>query len=221
MCQSPDYEAPYTTIAYYRQPHFDGSKPGEYFVNTYKPETRPRYEAEVLAFHEAIPGHHLQIAISHERSQLPAFRKFGGNTAFSEGWALYTERLAAEMDLYSGPLDRMGMLSYDAWRASRLVVDTGIHAMGWTRKRAETFMLEHTALAANNIRNEVDRYISWPGQALAYKVGQLEILRLRARAKAGLGNRFDIRKFHDRVLENGAVTLPVLADQIERWINAK
>jgi uncharacterized protein (DUF885 family) len=217
----PDYEAPFTTIAYYRQPHADGSKPGEYFLNTYKPETRPRFEMRVLTYHEAIPGHHLQIAISQERNELPAFRRHGGSTAFSEGWALYTERLSDEMELYGGDLDRMGMLSYDAWRAARLVVDTGIHAKGWTREQAERYMLEHTALAEANIRNEVDRYIVWPGQALAYKVGQLEILRLRAKARAALGDRFDIKAFHDAVLENGAVTLPVLADQIRRYIAAQ
>ena len=221
VVEIPEYEAPYTTIAYYRAPHYDGSKPGEYFINTYKPEVRPRFEMQVLAYHEAIPGHHLQLAISQERSRLPAFRRFGGNTAFVEGWALYTERLAAEMELYTGDLDRMGMLSYDAWRASRLVVDTGLHALGWTREQAETFMLEHTALTRANIENEVDRYISWPGQALAYKVGQLEILRLRELARTALGDAFDIKRFHDVVLQNGAVTLPVLADQVNAWIAAR
>jgi uncharacterized protein (DUF885 family) len=217
----PDYEAPYTTIAYYQQPHADGSKPGEYFINTYKPEVRPRFEARVLAYHESIPGHHLQIAISQERSELPAFRRFGGSTAFVEGWALYTERLAGEMGLYATDLDRIGVLSYDAWRASRLVVDTGIHAMGWTRARAEKFLREHTALTETNIVNEVDRYISWPGQALAYKVGQLEILALRARAKKALGDRFDIKAFHDVVLGSGAVSLPVLRANVETWIAAR
>ncbi|HWM87958.1 MAG TPA: DUF885 domain-containing protein, partial [Kofleriaceae bacterium] len=217
----PDYEAPFTTVAYYREPHFDGTKPGEYFINTYKPEVRPRFEMQALTFHESIPGHHLQIALGQEQPGLPAFRRFLGSTAFVEGWALYTERLAEEMKLYSGDLDRMGMLSYDAWRASRLVVDTGIHAMGWTRAEAEAFMREHTALTEENIRNEVDRYISWPGQALAYKVGQLEIVRLRREAEKALGSGFDLRRFHDRVLENGAVTLPVLAAQIARWIEAE
>ena len=217
----PDYEAPYTTIAYYRPPHPDGSKPGEYFINVHRPETRPRFEAEVLAFHESIPGHHLQIAISQELQALPAFRKHAGMTAFVEGWGLYTERLSGEMGLYSGDLDRMGMLSFDAWRAARLVVDTGIHAMGWTRERAVKFMLEHTALAENNIRNEVDRYIVWPGQALAYKLGQLFILELRARAEKELGNRFDIKAFHDTVLGAGAVTLPMLDARVTAWIKAQ
>jgi uncharacterized protein (DUF885 family) len=214
----PDYEAPFTTIAYYREPHFDGSKPGEFFINTYRPETRPRYEMRVLGFHESIPGHHLQIALGQEQDQLPAFRRFLGSTAFVEGWALYTERLSDEMGLYESDLDRMGMLSYDAWRGARLVVDTGIHVKGWTRAQAERFLREHTALTEENIVNEVDRYISWPGQALAYKVGQLEIFRLRREAEGALGSKFDLKGFHDVVLGSGAVTLPVLADNVSRWM---
>ncbi|MEM9488748.1 MAG: DUF885 domain-containing protein, partial [Myxococcota bacterium] len=214
----PAYEAPFSTIAYYRQPHYDGSKPGEYVVNTYKPETRPRYEFQALSFHEAVPGHHLQIAISIERADLPAIRRFSYNTAYGEGWALYSERLADELGLYNGDLDRMGMLSYDAWRASRLVVDTGLHAMGWTRKQAEQLMRERTALALNNIVNEVDRYIAWPGQALAYKVGQLEIFRLRQWARDQLGSAFTLAGFHDAVLAQGSVNLPILAEQVAAWV---
>jgi uncharacterized protein (DUF885 family) len=197
------YEAPYSTIAYYRGPHYDGSKPGEYFVNTYKPETRPRFELEALTWHESIPGHHLQIALAQEAGALPMFRRLGGSTAFIEGWALYTERLAEEMGLYSADLDRIGKLSYDAWRASRLVVDTGIHALGWTRAQAETYMREHTALTDVNISN---------------KVGQLEILKLRAEAEAKLGARFDLKGFHAAVLGAGAVTLPVLDDRVHAWM---
>ncbi len=211
------YEAPNSTIAYYRQPAPDGSRPGYYMINTYKPETRPRYEAEALAFHEAIPGHHLQIAIAQELTGVPEFRKHQGTTAFVEGWALYTERLADEMGLYSGDLDRIGMLSYDAWRACRLVVDTGLHAMGWSRQQAIDYMLANSVLAENNIVNEVDRYLTWPGQALAYKVGQLEILKLRDEGKRRLGARFDIKGFHDAVLRNGAVALPVLREQVEAY----
>ncbi len=218
MREIPDYEAPFSTIAYYRQPHYDGSKPGEYFVNTYKPETRPRYELEALTWHESIPGHHLQIAIAQELGALPAFRKLDGSTAFVEGWALYTEVLAEEMGLYSSDRDRLGKVSYDAWRASRLVVDTGIHALGWTRQQAESFMREHTALTPINISNEVDRYIGWPGQALAYKVGQLEILRLRREAQEKMGNKFDLKAFHAVVLGAGAVTLPVLEQRVHAWI---
>jgi uncharacterized protein (DUF885 family) len=218
--QVPDYEAPYTTIAYYRPPPGNGEKPGVYYVNTYAPETRPRYEAEVLAFHESIPGHHLQISIAQELPGLPAFRRHMGMTAFVEGWGLYSERLADEMGLYSGPLDRMGMLGFDSWRAARLVVDTGIHANGWSRAEAERFMKENTPLAENNIRNEVDRYINTPGQALAYKTGQLEILRLRAIAEERLGDAFVLSEFHDAVLGGGAVTLPMLERQVELWMGS-
>ena len=214
----PDYEAPDSTIAYYREPAADGSRPGRYFVNTFEPATRPRYEAEVLAFHEAIPGHHLQIAIAQELEALPRFRRHSGSTAFVEGWALYTERLCDEMGLYTGDLDRMGMLSYDAWRASRLVVDTGLHFFGWSRDEAIEYLLDNTLLAANNVENEVDRYIAWPGQALAYKLGQREILALRAQAQAALGAGFRYPEFHDRVLANGAVTLGSLRGVIASWL---
>jgi len=214
----PEYVAPFTTIAYYRRPAADGTRPGTYFINTYAPETRPRYDAEVLAYHEGIPGHHLQLAIAQELTEIPEFRKYQGATAFVEGWALYTERLADEMGLYTDDRDRLGVLSFDAWRASRLVVDTGIHAFGWTREQAIEYMLENTLLAENNVENEVDRYISWPGQALAYKLGQREIMRLRDQAKEVLGPDFEIKTFHDRVLENGAVSLAVLATIIEEWL---
>jgi uncharacterized protein (DUF885 family) len=212
----PPHEEKHSTIAYYREPAADGARPGQYYVNTYAPETRPRYEAETLAFHESVPGHHLQIAIAQELEGLPAFRRFGGTTAYIEGWGLYTERLSEEMGLLSGETDRFGVLSFDAWRASRLVVDTGIHALGWTRQQAIDFMAAHTALGENNIGNEVDRYIAWPGQALAYKLGQLELLRLRAEAGDRLGDRFDIRVFHDAVLEGGALPLPALREAVER-----
>ncbi|HEU0031302.1 MAG TPA: DUF885 domain-containing protein [Kofleriaceae bacterium] len=218
MREIPAHEAPFTTIAYYRQPHYDGSKPGEYFVNTYKPETRPRFELEALTWHESIPGHHLQIALAQELGEMPLFRKLEGSNAYVEGWALYTERLADEMGLYSSDLDRIGKLSYDAWRSSRLVVDTGIHAMGWTRAQAEDFMRQHTALTDVNISNEVDRYIGWPGQALSYKVGQLEIFKLRAEAEAALGAQFDLKAFHAVVLGAGAVTLPILDERVRGWI---
>lgn len=213
--ETPAYAAPFSTVAYYQQPHYDGTKPGEYYVNTYKPETRSRFELEALSWHEAIPGHHLQIALAMELGALPAFRKLDGSTAFVEGWALYTERLADEMGLYSSDLDRIGKISFDAWRGSRLVVDTGIHHFGWTRAQAEAYMLEHTALTPINIGNEVDRYIGWPGQALAYKIGQLEILRLRAAAETS--PRWDLKQFHEVVLGAGAVTLPVLAARVAAW----
>jgi uncharacterized protein (DUF885 family) len=215
------HEAKHSTIAYYREPAADGSRPGSYYINTSEPETRPRYEAEVLAFHEAVPGHHLQIAIAQELDDLPTFRRLSGPTAYIEGWGLYSERLSAEMGLLSGDMDRFGILSFDAWRACRLVVDTGLHAMGWSRDRAIAFMVEHTALAENNIANEVDRYLAIPGQALAYKLGQLEILRLREAARTALGARFDIRAFHDAVLGQGAVGLPTLHTVIEGWIDER
>lgn len=212
-----EHEEKHSTIAYYRQPAADGSRPGRYCINTSAPETRPRYEAEALAYHESIPGHHLQIAIAQELEGIPEFRRNSGVTAFVEGWGLYSERLADEMGLYSSDLDRMGMLSYDAWRACRLVVDTGMHAMRWTRAKAIEFMLENTALAENNIVNEVDRYIAWPGQALAYKTGQLEMIRLRQEVKGQLGERFDIREFHDALLGDGAVPLKALREIVERY----
>jgi uncharacterized protein (DUF885 family) len=210
------HEEEHSTIAYYRDPSPDGSRPGRYHVNRSHPETRPRYEAEALAFHEAVPGHHLQVALAQERDGLPAFRRHSLSTAYVEGWGLYAERLADEMGLYSGDLDRIGIASFDAWRASRLVVDTGMHALGWSRSRAITFMTEHTALGLNNITNEVDRYIGWPGQALAYKVGQLEILRLRSEAQARQGEAFDIRRFHDAVLGPAPLPLAVLRRVVER-----
>jgi uncharacterized protein (DUF885 family) len=210
------HEEEHSTIAYYRDPATDGTRPGQYFVNRSHPETRPRYEAEALAFHEAVPGHHLQVALAQERTALPAFRRHSLSTAYVEGWGLYAERLADEMGLYSADIDRIGIASFDAWRASRLVVDTGMHAFGWPRTRAIAFMTEHTALGENNIANEVDRYISWPGQALAYKVGQLELLQLREAAQARQGARFDIRRFHDAVLGPAPLPLAVLRRVVER-----
>ena len=181
-------------------PRIDGSRPGTYYVNTYEPETRARYEVEALAFHESVPGHHIQIAIAQELTGLPEFRKHAGVTAFIEGWGLYAEGLADELGLYKGGVERLGQLNFDAWRACRLVVDTGIHALGWSRQRAIAFFEDNAILAKDNIVNEVDRYIAWPGQALAYKLGELEIRKLRAQVQARLAARFDMRAFHDRLL---------------------
>jgi uncharacterized protein (DUF885 family) len=216
----PTHSQEHQTIAYYAWPALDGSRPGRYYINLFAPETRPRYEAEALAFHEAVPGHHLQIAIAQELPGLPAFQRALGSTAFAEGWGLYTERLSDEMGLYSGDMDRFGILSFDAWRAGRLVVDTGMHALGWTRQQAIDFLKAHTALGENNIVNEVDRYIVMPGQALAYKTGQLEILRLRDEARSRLGSSFDIKAFHDTVLGSGAVSLPILRELVGDWVDA-
>jgi uncharacterized protein (DUF885 family) len=215
----PDYLAADAPAAYYFPPAPDGSRPGEYNVNLHEPTARGRAETASIAFHEAIPGHHLQLAIATERTDLPAFRRLSwGHTSFVEGWALYTERLADEMGLYESDLDRLGMLASDSWRACRLVVDTGLHALGWTRQQAVDFMVEHAPVSREEIVVEVDRYIAIPGQALAYKVGQREILRLRADAQAALGTGFDIRAFHDVVLGGATVSLRVLRARVARWL---
>ncbi|MDX1690365.1 MAG: DUF885 domain-containing protein [Acidimicrobiia bacterium] len=216
----PEVGAEDQTIAYYMPPAPDGSRPGIHFINTHDPTSRTRFESEALAFHESVPGHHLQIALAQEMEQLPEFRKHALATAYVEGWGLYTERLADEMGLYSSPLERMGILSFDSWRACRLVVDTGMHAKGWSRDRAIEYMTANSPQAPNNIRNEVDRYIGYYAQALAYKIGQREILRLRDEAKEALGDRFAIQDFHDTVLTTGPVPLTVLGDVVRSWVNA-
>jgi uncharacterized protein (DUF885 family) len=212
------YEAEDAVLGYYQPAAADGSHPGVHWLNTSAPETRTRYEYEALAFHESVPGHHLQFALAQELEELPRFRRFGYVTAFSEGWALYTERLADEVGLYSGDLERFGMLSFDSWRACRLVVDTGLHAFGWSRDQAIDYMLANSALTRTNIENEVDRYVADPGQALAYMVGRLELVRLRELARARLGGRFDLRAFHDLVLGSGGVPLTVLAEVVEEHL---
>jgi uncharacterized protein (DUF885 family) len=214
----PDYLAADAPAAYYSPPAPDGSRPGEYFVNLHEPTKRGRAETASIAYHEAIPGHHLQLAIASERTDLPAFRRLSwGHTAFVEGWALYTERLADDMGLYQTDLDRLGMLASDSWRACRLVVDTGLHALGWTRQQAIDFMNAHAPVSREEIVVEVDRYIGMPGQALAYKVGQREILRLRDEARAKLGPGFDIKAFHDAVLGGATISLRVLRDRVASW----
>lgn len=214
----PDYLAADAPAAYYMPPAPDGSRPGEYYVNLHEPTKTGRAETASIAFHEAIPGHHLQLAIASERVDLPAFRRLSwGHTAFVEGWALYAERLAGEMGLYRTDLDRLGMLASDSWRACRLVVDTGLHAMGWTRQQAIDFMVEHAPVPKDEIVAEVDRYIGMPAQALAYKVGQREILRLRAETETRLRGNFSITGFHDVVLGAATVSLPVLAERVRAW----
>lgn len=217
----PDYLAPKTTTAYYSQPSGDGKRAGFYYVNTYNLPSRPLYQLEALSLHEAVPGHHLQLAIQQELEGLPPLRKFNGFTAFVEGWALYAERLGKEVGFYEDPYSDYGRLSMEMWRACRLVVDTGMHYMGWTRQRAIQYMADHTALSLHNITAEVDRYISWPGQALAYKTGEIAIRTLRKSAEEQLGDSFDIREFHDAVLENGSVPLDTLDELITNWIEAK
>jgi uncharacterized protein (DUF885 family) len=209
------YEAKDAVLGYYQPPAADGGRPGVHWLNTSAPGTRTRYEYEALAFHESVPGHHLQFARAQELEELPRFRRFGYVTAFSEGWALYTERLADELGLYSGDLERFGMLSFDSWRACRLVVDTGMHAFGWGRDQAIDYLLANSALTRTNIENEVDRYVADPGQALAYMVGRMELVRLRRRTADRQGGRFDLRAFHDLVLGTGGVPLAVLAEAVD------
>ncbi|MBT5599161.1 MAG: DUF885 domain-containing protein [Planctomycetaceae bacterium] len=217
----PAYIAPKTTTAYYQPPPASGKLAGQYFLNTYNLKSRPLYELEALSLHEAVPGHHLQIALQQELVELPSFRKYSGFTAFVEGWALYAERLGLEVGFYKDPYNNFGRLSYEMWRACRLVVDTGIHYQGWTRERAIDYMIQNTSLSQHNIVAEVDRYIAWPGQALAYKMGELKIRELREKAAIQLGARFDIREFHDAVLRYGAVPLPILETNINKFIEEK
>jgi uncharacterized protein (DUF885 family) len=215
----PNHLAPTSTSAYYFLPAGDGTTAGFYYVNTYDLKSRPLYEYEALSLHEAVPGHHLQLAFQLELSGVPPFRKWGETTAFIEGWALYAERLGLEMGFYRDPYSNYGRLIYEMWRAARLVVDTGLHAMGWSRQQAIDYLAENTALSLLNIANEVDRYISWPGQALAYKIGELKIRALRQQAEAKLGPRFDLREFHEVVLRNGGIPLNVLEKNVEEWTN--
>ncbi len=214
----PDEEAPDTTTAYYMRPAIDGSRPGWYYVNLYQPEVRPKFEMEVLSVHESVPGHHLQISLAQELTGLPEFRRNGGFTAFIEGWGLYSERLGYDMGLYKDPYSRYGQLVYDMWRAVRLVVDTGIHYFGWSRQKAIDYFIANAAKSEADIINEIDRYIGWPGQALAYKIGQMKMLELRGEAETALGEDFDIRTFHDHMLSAGALPLDILERRMDVWL---
>jgi len=214
----PENIAPDTTTAYYNSPAADGSRPGYYYVNLYRPEVRPKYEMEVLSIHEAVPGHHLQIALQMEMQEMPNFRKYSGFTAFTEGWGLYSERLGYEMGFYKDPYSKFGALTYDMWRAVRLVVDTGMHYKGWTRQQAIDFFKDNAAKKEADIINEIDRYISWPGQALAYKIGQLKMLELRQKSEQALGDDFDVKAFHDALLAGGAVPMEILETRMNRWL---
>lgn len=218
----PETSAPNTTTAYYQPMSSDGSRPGFYYVNLYKPEARPKWEMEVLTTHESVPGHHLQLALQYENSAgVPMIRRISDFTAYVEGWGLYAESLGEQVGLYTDPYQKFGQLTYDMWRAVRLVVDTGLHSEGWTRQQAIDFFKANAPKSELDITNEIDRYIAWPGQALAYKVGQLKIFELRDAAKQALGANFDIREFHDVVLSTGAVPLSVLDRTVRDWIAAK
>jgi uncharacterized protein (DUF885 family) len=214
----PDYLAPKYTSGRYNGAPIDSTQPGQYWVNTYALDTRPLYQLEALTFHEAVPGHHLQIALSREATGVPDFRRFSYLSAFGEGWGLYSEWLGKEAGFYTDPYSDFGRLTWAMWRACRLVVDTGVHAKGWTRRQMMDYMASNTALSLHEVETETDRYISWPGQALSYRIGYLTIRELRARAEKALGERFDVRLFHDAVLAQGAVPLPVLERQIDRFI---
>lgn len=217
----PAYAAPSATTAYYEEGSMDAGRPGFFAANTYKLEARPKWEMEALSMHESVPGHHLQISLSQELENVPKFRRFGGYTAFLEGWGLYSESLGTEMGFYKDPYSHFGQLTYEMWRAVRLVVDTGMHVFGWDRQKAIDFFKANTSKTDQDIVVEIDRYINDPGQALAYKIGELKIKELRKYATNQLGDKFDIREFHDHVLGNGAVPLSVLEKQIHEYVAAK
>jgi len=215
----PMESAPFTTTAYYNAP--SEGRPGYYYANLYMPEVRPKYEIPVLSVHEAVPGHHHQISLAQEMENVPNFRKYLSITAFVEGWGLYSEQLGESMGIYDDPYDKFGQLTYDMWRAVRLVVDTGMHYKGWSRDDAVNLFLENTAKTEQDINNEVDRYIAWPGQALAYKIGQLKIMELRDKSKEALGEDFDIKDFHDHILSFGSIPLSILEEKVDEFIEAK
>jgi uncharacterized protein (DUF885 family) len=217
----PDAIAPSQTTAYYDPGSLPAGRPGHMYANTYRLDARPRWEMEALTLHEAVPGHHLQISIAQELQDMPEFRRHSSYTAFVEGWALYAESLGEEMGFYADPYAKFGQLTYEMWRAVRLVVDTGLHAMGWTREQAIDYFRANAPKTEQDIIVEIDRYIVWPGQALGYKIGQMKIAELRGDATRALGARFDVRRFHDVILEEGAVPLDLLERRVRGWVDER
>jgi uncharacterized protein (DUF885 family) len=205
--------------AFYEQPSADGSRPGAYYLNTFNMKDQPIYQMEALAYHEGIPGHHMQVAIAQELENIPKFRKYNGNTAYDEGWALYSEWIPKEIGLYQDPYSDFGRLANEVFRAARLVVDAGIHYKKWSREQALAYFLANTPNSEGDCKKEIERYIVWPGQATGYKIGMMKIQSLRREAQDALGDKFDVRQFHDLVLKNGALPMSLLAEQIRNWID--
>ena len=221
MREIESFRAPSSPVAYYNPSPEDGTRPGYYYLNTCAPKQRLRFTLEALTYHEAVPGHHLQMALDQENTALPKFRRYGHYTAYVEGWALYAEKLGYELGGYRDSYARFGQLTFEMWRACRLVVDTGLHDKGWSRRQAIDYLSEHVSLAPIDIEAEVDRYISWPAQALAYKIGELRVSQLRREAEKQLGDRFDLRAFHDAMLSGGAMPIDMLEKRMREWIAAQ
>jgi len=217
----PSFAEKSQTTAYYQPGSVQAGRPGWFYANTYALETRPKWEMEALTLHEAVPGHHLQISLAQEMADAPEFRKHGGYTAFVEGWGLYSESLGPELGMYNDAYMKFGQLTYEMWRAVRLVVDTGMHSKGWTRQKAIDYFLANASKNEHDVTVEIDRYIVWPGQALAYKIGERKLKELRAYATKELGDKFDVRQFHDQVLDNGALPLDILERRVKEWVASR
>ena len=217
----PSYAEKSQTTAYYQPGSMEAGRPGYYYVNTYDLKSRPKWEMEPLTLHEAVPGHHLQISLAQELKGLPEFRKKSWITAYGEGWALYAESLGKEMGFYTSPYSRFGQLTYEMWRAVRLVVDVGMHYKGWDRQQAIDYVLDNSGKTEHDVSVEIDRYIVWPGQALAYKIGELKMQELRKLAEKKLGNKMSLREFHDQILCHGSMPLSILDEHIKKWVGKR